>query len=1086
MNTRVSFVCGITIAAWALAVLLLFAAESPAAEYFDKNMGAGTFNDFDPLLGTPSYFETMPSGVSAADRYTVIRIVTKSPSNLTDSLKFKIVTPGDKTDPELTLSLSAKNAASYIEDSGNVVFANPVTAQIVDTPIVFTGYIMIKISIKYEESYTTNEHWELHAAKKPAARRYVGFHATDNGAAAVDALVTRPKLVFNPTATTPSSGVRNIEVDFGERLEDLLPTSGLIPTRSVEILNEGTGPLEINGVTQTPPSGGPFSALTISSMFDVIPMDKYEIQNITFRPTDLGEFEKNITFTVVNFSEVSQIEVDLKGTGTRLDAVLLFDISTSMDDTPGGGPTSDEKLSRLGYAKQAVIELHDVLEKLAPSGLFGLFIYPDPDVPCPSSKAEVGIGTNQNVLSVIWNKMQLVANGGLGTNNATPITAGLKLAKQKLDDELAGVPSIKKKYVKRAIFLFTDGEHNCWPSDPPTNQISSLQSKKIRVYTIPYGSSPYYLGILNQIATNTGGEQFGPNALDFNSLKAAFKEALQTWLNLEPIADPEGTIARNQDISHEVCVEEEACSLTFLLDWDIWQDDAITFSLETPEGHVINRTVAQGSSDVSYIDDETYAGYVVTGAYLRDGDGVGLWTLNLRGSADLPQGQTIEYSYSVLADSYLKTSSSLQLDHIFTGDRHLMQVNLAEGGVALQNAEVWVSTNQPDQSFSNYFATAQVEPSLVFEAPDIIQGEPASLVQRKLYALENFAKQPFRDSRRVNSVQLFDDGTHGDKTAGDGVYSNYAALAHYEGTYEYNIAVNGLTMRKNCFERDILVTRYVATRLTAEGIHDQVNYADFEVSPFFPPELVDVLNRPVPDGFVRKNVVVTPRDELGNYWGPGHAEQIKFAVENGTLIGDVVADTLDGSYVGVIEYKEGDNPSVAVTARGISAAPKSMLEEPPEEPRLKYFEPYAGWFILDEDLAEDNLIIGVRGGFGLTSRLHLEAEIGSTVTDELVDDSGTVFIASANLLFDILNRDTSSFVPFLTVGSGIMNVQTPEGTDESLASNFGAGVTLRLAEKTHLRFEARDYVRFAEEESDEEDGGTTQNLQFSVGVMIPF
>ena len=76
-------------------------------------------------------------------------------------------------------------------------------------------------------------------------------------------------------------------------------------------------------------------------------------------------------------------------------------------------------------------------------------------------------------------------------------------------------------------------------------------------------------------------------------------------------------------------------------------------------------------------------------------------------------------------------------------------------------------------------------------------------------------------------------------------------------------------------------------------------------------------------------------------------------------------------------------------------------------------------------------------------------------------------------------------MPFLTVGSGIMNVQTPEGTDESLASNFGAGVTLKLTEKTHLRFEARDYARFSGE-SDEEEDGTTQNLQFSVGVMIPF
>src|SRR5207237_9361391 len=77
---------------------------------------------------------------------------------------------------------------------------------------------------------------------------------------------------------------------------------------------------------------------------------------------------------------------------------------------------------------------------------------------------------------------------------------------------------------------------------------------------------------------------------------------------------------------------------------------------------------------------------------------------------------------------------------------------------------------------------------------------------------------------------------------------------------------------------------------------------------------------PTPAGLERKIVRLTPKDELGNYWGPGYARNVKFALTNAEAVGGVI-DNWDGSYLQVIQYRMGVHPLVAVTAGGVTTSP---------------------------------------------------------------------------------------------------------------------------------------------------------------------
>ncbi len=202
-------------------------------------------------------------------------------------------------------------------------------------------------------------------------------------------------------------------------------------------------------------------------------------------------------------------------------------------------------------------------------------------------------------------------------------------------------------------------------------------------------------------------------------------------------------------------------------------------------------------------------------------------------------------------------------------------------------------------------------------------GEYATLAQRKAYALAKLAKNPFENKRAEGTIELYDDGTHGDKVAQDGIYSAIAPQLRYDGVHKLVVHAEAFGGSRNCIQRELAVSQYIAVALNRDLMVKQLAWQNVSGSPYFDSELKKALSEPPPAGYERRSAVFTPQDSFGNYWGPGHASEIQFSVKNARPVGAAM-DLLDGSYVQVVQYKKGDNPSVAVTAGGVASPELAM------------------------------------------------------------------------------------------------------------------------------------------------------------------
>jgi len=137
-----------------------------------------------------------------------------------------------------------------------------------------------------------------------------------------------------------------------------------------------------------------------------------------------------------------------------------------------------------------------------------------------------------------------------------------------------------------------------------------------------------------------------------------------------------------------------------------------------------------------------------------------------------------------------------------------------------------------------------------------------------------------------------------------------------EGLHSFHITANGMTKNNHRFQRQKLIQKVAVVNLDPKTLSENARYTDPAILPFFPDSLKKIINSPVPEGFVRKSIVFVPKDSAGNYWGPGHADEIKFESKNAKALGPLVG-ILDGTYVQVIEYKDGITPSVNLNVQGV-------------------------------------------------------------------------------------------------------------------------------------------------------------------------
>jgi hypothetical protein len=916
---------------------LVLAGTASAATYFDYTVAA------DPI---PTDFQTVvsfstPTG-TGANRKTVARIVTPAPAN---GVTFQITPPIT----EKTAQVVVDGATDFVEVNGTgESVATLVRAEVIsdapDNAPVAAGFVMIRVTIEYDAAHdfgVSGATWQLKALEQTSSRRYMGYIATDTGN--VEALVTKAKMSIMET-----------ELNFGDVQQGV--TTAVAPVLALSVTNVGTAPLSI--------TGAPITGDTIPNTFEVNVFISPainpggQIDNVFDEDASDGVTEKkglwvmahpaslgDKTATVTVQSADGNVVVPLRVKGVTLFAEILMDVSGSMAWSPDGTFGVPESQSRLTHAKEAGKEINNWIREFSGGQSYlGLTSFPEPS----------GTGTNINPAVVVPIDRSInthpsiqIAFGPEGVGgmkpkqiaNSTPMEAGIVAAVGDMDNRINSPQPpdpADRPQLKQAILLFTDGRQN--PDSHAENQIGPMNTKGIRAYTVGYGipgSSDVDFTLLQSIATGTGGQFLDANSLDAFGLKNAFKGAVTPWLGLRTVADPTGTIRRNQSKTHTVCLDKTAYGVTFSVDWNRSIQGAVKLTLVTPTGETITPT----SADVAYYESDTFAMYVIRGKRLRGGQGAGPWTMRLVGGAGIPAAEDTQYSYNVLVQSPVGLDVRPQITKLLTGSQYLIEVALAKvNPQALKSSELSISTkyNFPAASYGTWLARGKVKPEWIMgetppaktatatathapetAQPGMIMGEYATLAQKKAYALAKMAQQPFEDKRAQGTIRLYDNGKNGDKVANDGIYSALLPELRYDGVYKLSLLARALGAAGDCVQREVSVSQYVGLALNRDLIAKQVAWQKVAVSPYFDAELKKILSKPPREGYERMNVVFRPQDTFGNYWGPGHSAEITYSIKGAKALGRVM-DNLDGSYVQVFEYKKGANPEVSVAAQGIA------------------------------------------------------------------------------------------------------------------------------------------------------------------------
>jgi len=916
----------------AMVLLLASAAPAPAQTPFFVSVSGTLYSNLVDFL--------TPVG-TGTNRRTVIRVVTNAP---VPGISFELrpapaaagksrpttveFCPNASTVPACTIKINHFDETD--QGSGVVTpVASALVAQAVPGADPCCG--MYEITVQYDDGYTfpAAETWQLTVIATATAYEYFGFAGTTSTE------VTKARMQLPST------------IDFGEVQQGV--TSQYAPVRSVDVRNIGTAPLTIS--TGSLPTAPDFSRVA-SGFQSVLPgahlPSDWALGNglwYSASPQALGD--RMATFHVAS-SDGQDLVGNLHVHGVSLLAHFLIDISGSMKWTPAGCPTwpnpdcvPAETDSRLWLAKQSTKETNYWIQDFSTGQAYeGLSTFPgftngqNGQVIVPTDRA-------YNTTANIQVAFGTGASGGLQASGWTPMETGIITAHTDMS-RIANAKDLRK-----TILLLTDGSEN--QGSNARNQMLSLSTDHIRVYTVGLGvpgSGEVDLAVLNDLAAGTGGQAFvSADASQPFDLKGAFKQVAIQWLGLTPVEDPEGLIRAGQSRSHDVCLDSSVEGVSFVVDWNRQVPDGIAVQLHTPKGETITPT----TTGVAFHKDNTFSSYTIRGDRVRGGQAAGKWTIDLTGGSGLPSNDDTRYSYTVVVQSPIAATPAITPGYIFTGGAVKFEVHVSGvPAVNLPKTTAVLHYDTPGRSFNTFLASNAINPSWVKDSTgpvttrtlrtgsntrarsgaDSVRAEILSPRARKAIALARFADKRFVDQRQRDSTVLYDDGTHGDRVARDGIFSAQLPVAAYEGVYTFTIVVNGpnptpVPVPQGCLLRQIRFSSYVPIHLTAALLGRQMRLATIDSAQFFDLGAYKAVSGPTPAGLERKIVRLTPKDELGNYWGPGYARNVKFALTNAEAVGGVI-DNWDGSYLQVIQYRMGVHPLVAVTAGGVTTSPVGL------------------------------------------------------------------------------------------------------------------------------------------------------------------
>lgn len=587
-------------------------------------------------------------------------------------------------------------------------------------------------------------------------------------------------------------------------------------------------------------------------------------------------------------------------TGTYTPAssvVLAFDTSGSMRFSPQGNFNAKQSDWRLTLSQSAAKSFVDLYDKFLPKQAgIGISKFPG-DADCDTKTLmPVSLLTNSSK-----NKAKNTIIPSLQPDAYTPLLGGIKQAASMLSAEQ-----------DKVIVLLSDGVHNC-PSNVKLNSkevnevIALLKAKSIRLYTIAFGhTSEVDKPMLQKLAQDSrpagsiGSQYFDATLPGFKvqgwdpatALQSVYKSVLTGALGLQSAKDPLNEITGGSKKAFNISLNKPDEKAVFFLSWKTSQKNRLNLKLTSSDG----QTVSLNDPAVSIVSEKTYKVVSIAADFLNKPGKVGStpWKFEVNAN-NIASSQKEQFQYSVLVDSDLTLDAGTEQAIYQVGDKIKVLAKLSEFGkpvTGIQEARVEITT--PSEGKGNWLSKHHVDKNLLNQIQLHELKNNSNMAQLKSQYLMQINNVLFPEFNPAQTLKLYDDGTHGDSVANDGIYSNEFPNTPKEGTYTFHFKVNGTSISNNSFARDQIVQKHLS------------------VKPVTQHTLVEIEELDQTDSTLIKQIKITPKDNYDNYLGAGFAHEFSIKDTNAEVLGNI-EDTIDGSYLLTVEVDKKQAANIAIS-----------------------------------------------------------------------------------------------------------------------------------------------------------------------------
>jgi len=483
--------------------------------------------------------------------------------------------------------------------------------------------------------------------------------------------------------------------------------------------------------------------------------------------------------------------------------------------------------------------------------------------------------------------------GGLSPGGNTSIGDGLDAARLEYP-----APSL----IQRTILLLTDGLQNT----PPSIETVEPSLAGIELHAIGFGTEANLNGtLLNTLAQNHGG--LYKRAGSGLELRKFFALAFGDIFEAGALLDPALTLQRGQreanPIPFNVCTEE---AVTAVVGWENPQVPGanifveLQLRLETPSGAVITRLTpgVESSTGISWSFLRLRLPFGV--------DHQGEWKLTVFRDEESLDFE-VNYFVNILAAGGPKLRRMPAPSRFYTGD----SINPA---VILQFADesvpaggrVSVTVSKPAAGAGNILTDASVDAGMTLDG-DLIPPRYAKLMElesQTMGPLIGFETHAFElsDAHRDSGTHLFEDHL--------GVFGKQLDdLLDTEGNYTFHARA---TYGEGC----------VGTRDLFWSVHVDIGI-DSAMT-----EVTTQILRTRPDGRQDVIITVTPKDQFGNYLGPGRGSDLGIEGNASTTLLEEVRDNGRGVY----ELSAIYDPSIGEIGVVFRQPDRAPVVVPPPDP----------------------------------------------------------------------------------------------------------------------------------------------------------